>query len=254
MTRGLFVTGTDTGVGKTFLASALASALCGRGCRVGVMKPAESGCARAGGRLVPQDAELLMRASGCTSPMKDVNPYALATPLAPALAAEREGVEIDLAHILDCFDRVAASHDLVIVEGAGGLLTPLVGSQTIRDLAALLGLPLLIVARNVLGAINHTALTAAAARDAGPEIAGLVLNDVGSYADDAMITNAAALRRWGGAPLIAHVPYIPAGDVDAAATAGQELADRLAVWLGVTSVSLLPPPPEGSGRKASLQK
>lgn len=228
--RGLFVTGTDTGVGKTLVAASLASALRERGFRVGVMKPVESGCSRVQGRLVPTDARRLVQASGCTSSPEDVCPYALEAALAPALAAEQEGIEIDPAHIAGCLARIASIHDVVIVEGAGGLLTPFAGPRTMRDLAALLVLPAIVVVRNVLGAINHAALTVEAAKGAGIEVAGLVLNDLGPHSDDAAMTNAASLERWGAAPLIGHVPYIPAGDADAAVAAGHRLVAGLGGW------------------------
>src|SRR6266508_3240969 len=155
----LFVTGTDTDVGKTVVVGALAAAANQCGVRVGVMKPVESGCQRRDGRLVPRDAIFARELAGCSSPLDIVNPYALEHPLAPALAAEIESVTIDLGRIEQCYRLLAAEYNPVIVEGAGGLLTPIYGNTTNRELAAALRLPTLIAARNSLGAINHVSLT-----------------------------------------------------------------------------------------------
>src|SRR5438552_573884 len=185
------------------------------------MKPVESGCPEAGsarghrgnglglplsatrpvGRQIPADALQLLEASGSGDPLELVNPYAFEAPLAPALAAEREGVEVDLAHIGHCYAELAARHPLMIVEGAGGLLTPLTGELTMRELAAALGLPILIVARNALGTINHAALTVEAARSAGP-VLGIVLNHLTPEGDESAASNPASLQRWAGAPLL----------------------------------------------------
>lgn len=208
MSRGLFVTGTDTEVGKTVVTAALAAALAGRGLRVGVMKPAESGCPLRDGRLFPQDAMFLKEASGCTAPLELVNPYAFAPPLTPALAAEFEGVTIELDRIRDCYAQLAATHDIVLVEGAGGLLAPLTAELSMHDLATALGLAVLVVARNVLGVINHTALTVTVARTTVP-VVGIILNDQSPTVHPAEQTNAEALRRWGRAPLLGRFPYTP---------------------------------------------
>jgi dethiobiotin synthetase len=209
MKRACFVTGTDTGVGKTMITAALAAALAGRGLRVGVMKPAETDCDPARGREGAQDACLLREAAGCTAPLAWIVPYALPLPLAPALSAERAGVVIDPGHIQDCYRRLLEQHDVVLVEGAGGLLVPLTGEQTMLDLAASLGLPLLVVARNVLGTINHTCLTVEVARRRC-RVLGVVLNhstppDLG---DPAVSSNAASLRRWCPVPLYGPAPYL----------------------------------------------
>lgn len=223
MTRGLFITGTDTGAGKTMVTAALAAALRRRGWRVGVMKPVETGCLREDGRLVPEDAVLLRRASSCTAPLDVINPYALREPLAPALAAEREGVVIAMAHLRACHERLAAEHDLMLVEGAGGLLVPLTATSTMLDLASELNLPLLIVARNVLGVINHAALTVRVAQQGGVPVAGVVLNHTAPGGDLAMETNAAAIRRWVPAPLLAELPYREERNDEALAALGERL-------------------------------
>ncbi len=224
----LFVTGTDTGVGKTIVAGALAAAGRQCGARIGVMKPVESGCARVDGRLIPRDAVFLREMAGCRAPLPLVNSYALQHPLAPALAAQMEGVEIDLSHIELGFRALASEYTHVIVEGAGGLLTPLWGRWTMRDLAARLRLPVLIVARNTLGAINHAAMTVEAARAAGLDVIGIVLNRTGFEQDEATGTNATSLRRWGGAPLLGEIPFLLDRDAGTLAVQGFYLASQIA--------------------------
>ena len=223
----LFVTGTDTGVGKTVVSACLAAALRSLGMRVGVMKPAESGCQRHNGVLLAQDAQLLREMSDCSAPLSDVNPYALEASLAPALAAEIEQVDIDLDHIQACFERIAAAHDVTIVEGAGGLLTPLWKQQTMRDLARDLRLPIIVVTRNILGAINHAALTAEAARNGGLTVLGTVLNNPVDDLDSAAKTNPAAMARWGGAPLLATMPFFSHLTADALTPSGFQILTHL---------------------------
>jgi len=176
MSRGIFITGTDTGVGKTVVAAVLARLLCMRGVAVGVMKPVTSGCRAEDGRLVSDDALLLCQAAGVAC-SDDVAPYLLREPVAPAEAARQDGVVIDFARIGAAFDRLAVAHDFVIVEGAGGLMVPLAGGLLVADLARQLGLPLLVVARPDLGTINHTVLTCFTAQQMGLKVAGVVINN-----------------------------------------------------------------------------
>lgn len=175
MSNGLFITGTDTGVGKTVVTAALARALRLRGVNVGVMKPVTSGCVERNGELVSEDAELLAWAAGveCDS---DVAPYLLREPLAPVEAAKMEGVKIDFNRISDCYNRLAKKHEIVLVEGAGGLMVPLNGGLLIADLVNHLKLPLLVVARPALGTINHTVLTCFAAGQMAIDVKGVIVN------------------------------------------------------------------------------
>ena len=192
---GLFVTGTDTGVGKTFVTAGLSRLLRDRGLRVGVMKPVETGCDRHGDELVPEDAVQLLTAAGGDQDLSTVCPYRFEAPLAPDVAARREGRTIDPVVILNRFRAVAASHDIVLVEGAGGLLVPIWERYTMADLAGDMGLPLLVVTASRLGAVSHTLLTLEHARFRGLPIAAYVLNQLTDTADVAMSTNADLLAR-----------------------------------------------------------
>lgn len=174
---GVFITGTDTNVGKTAVASGLAGALKNRGYSVGVMKPVQSGAAIKNGRLYSPDAELMMKAAGSGDSAGLVCPVLLRLPLAPATAAEMEGKTIDMELIKRSFAQLEKRHDLVIVEGAGGIAVPVYKKFLISDLIALLGIPVIIVARPSLGTINHTVLTIEHARTAGLSIIGLIINN-----------------------------------------------------------------------------
>ena len=203
--RGLFVTGTDTGVGKTEVAAALVAGWRARGLDVGAMKPAQSGV-EDGERT---DADRLREAAGGADPMALVCPYSLRAPLAPAVAARLEGVEISLDHVIACARELAARHRALVVEGAGGLLVPLTESHTYADLAVALGLPVLVVARAGLGTVNHCALTVEALRARGLGVAGVVLNRAAPGGDPSEPHNAAEIERLTGARVLASLPHEP---------------------------------------------
>lgn len=213
MGKGILITGTDTGVGKTLVAGGLAALLRERGIDVGVMKPAESGCRPENGSLVPEDALFLREMSGCRDELSLINPYALEHPLAPALAAELEGVDIRLEVIREAYFTLASRHDVVLVEGAGGLLVPLTPHCFMADLARELGeLPVLVVVRGLLGTINHTLLTLYYARREGIGVLGIVMNHTTPQYGLAESLNADALRRWGGGPFLGSLPFLPSLD------------------------------------------
>jgi len=168
----IFVTGTDTGCGKTAVACALARSLRAAGRRVRVLKPIETGCERG----VPADALALAEAAQDDAPLERLCPYRLALPAAPEVAAHAEGVAIDLERIEAALARARSDADLVIVEGAGGLLVPVTSGLDMAGLAAHLGLPLLVAARASLGTINHTLLTLEAARTRKLRLLGVVVS------------------------------------------------------------------------------
>lgn len=204
---GFFVTGTDTGVGKTMVACALARGLRRRGLDVGVMKPVETGVGSEG----PLDAKALQAASGCADPLGEICPVALPLAAAPAVAATEAGLRIELSWLREKFKTLAARHAFMVVEGAGGLLVPLSSQETMADLAAELGLPLVVVARGRLGTINHTRLTIEAALARGLPLAGVVVSHADGPLAAADRANLAALRAWLGDRLAGEIPPIAPG-------------------------------------------
>jgi dethiobiotin synthetase len=177
---GLFVVGTDTAVGKTYVAARIAAALANAGAKVGVYKPAASGCRRVGRSLVSDDAMALWEAAGKPGELNAVCPQRFAAPLAPHLAAKEERKEIDSRLLRRGLDYRRRRTEIVVVEGAGGLMSPIGERDYIADLAEHFGFPLVVVSPNRIGAINSTLLTliAAAARPRPLEIAGIVLNHI----------------------------------------------------------------------------
>ncbi|MCA9297134.1 MAG: dethiobiotin synthase [Phycisphaerales bacterium] len=213
---GIFITGTDTGVGKTVVACGIARMLADAGHRVGVFKPIETGVPADGD---PLDGALLRAASRTAQSMRDIVPIQYAEPLAPKVAAERAGVPVDLDMIDRAWAMVCAEHDVVIVEGCGGLMVPITASMTVGHLAQHLGLPLVIVTRAGLGTLNHTALTVMYARFLGLHIDGFVLNgfDRDALDDVAMQTNPAELEALTGVREIARLPWVePHADIEPA--------------------------------------
>ena len=210
--KGIFITGTDTGVGKTAVSAVIARLLRQHGVNVGVMKPVTSGCAEIDGRLVSDDAELLCWAAGTDSRDHDTAPYLLRYPISPSMAAEQDGVRIDFHVIKAAYDRLAHKHDFVIVEGAGGLMVPLAGGLLIADLAAQLSLPLLVVARPNLGTINHTLLTTFAARQMGLTVTGIVINNYPAQPGQAEEYAPHLLGSLCGAPVLGVFPAMDAVD------------------------------------------
>jgi dethiobiotin synthetase len=198
----LFVTGTDTGVGKTVVACAIAERLRAQDVDVGVMKPIETGVGSQG----PLDAIALVESAGVTDPLDLVCPVRLALPTAPDVAAEAEGRTIDLEVVRGAFAALRARHDAVIVEGAGGLLVPIARGHTMADLARELRLPLLIVARGRLGTVNHTLLTVEVAAGRGLPIAGVVISHGPVPLSHADTANLSTLRRLLGDVLVGEVP------------------------------------------------
>lgn len=205
--RGIFVTGTDTEVGKTVVAAGLAAAMIQAGYDVGVMKPVASGGVRRREGLVSEDAEFLAHVADVPEPLALISPIVLHEPLAPTVAARRAGITIDLERVRDAFRRITAAHQVTIVEGIGGLMVPITPEVTVADLAAEMALPLVIVARPGLGTINHTLLTVEVARGRGIPIAGIIIN--GYDADAAGVaeeTNPDELARAARLPVLTVVP------------------------------------------------
>lgn len=198
MRNGLFITGTDTGVGKTRVGSAIVHGLVARGIDVRVRKPVESGCPEVAGELQPQDAASLREAAGGREPLIRVCAFRLRAPLSPERAAAMEGVALPLGAIAAAC-RDGADDGFLVVEGAGGVLSPVADGALNVDLAIALGLPVLLVAADRLGTINHTLLAVEAITRRGLAIAGVVLSAADAVAADAAgMDNAADLARWLG--------------------------------------------------------
>ena len=209
---GVFVTGTDTGVGKTVVSCAIARALRAHGRDVGVMKPAETGVPPEG----PLDARELRAAASVSDPIEDICPVQLELPAAPTVAAAAEGREVPLDEVRAAWERLHARHEVMIVEGAGGLLVPLAEKCTMADFAAELGLPVVVVARAALGTINHTLLTLEALERRGLPLAGVVVSHATGVLTDADAQNFEALRSALGDRLAGEIPPLADGELPAA--------------------------------------
>ena len=207
---GLFVTGTDTEVGKTYVAALIARWLAAAGRKVGVYKPTASGCRRNAEELISDDAVALWEAAGRAGDLERVCPQRFEAPLAPHLAASAEGKTIDAQRLRDGIDYWKARSDVILVEGIGGLMSPVGQDDYVADLADEFGFPLVVVSRNVLGTINatlQTLITAATFRDGLP-IAGIVLNHPIRPSDDpSLATNRRELSARCVPPILAEVAW-----------------------------------------------
>ena len=208
----LFITGTDTGVGKTFIACGLARLLRNRGFKVGVMKPVETGCAVRNEELEPSDALQLLSASRSGQDLQSVCPYRFVDPVAPDVAARRIGHTIEPNLIKEQFQSVSESHDITLVEGAGGLLVPIWKRYTMANLVADLGIPLCIVAASRLGAISHTLLTIETAQARHLSVRAYLLNYINAHRDTATATNADLLASSTDVPCAGIVEWAPSQD------------------------------------------
>jgi dethiobiotin synthetase len=205
--RGYFITGTDTGVGKTAVTLGLMAYLQAQGKTVAAMKPVASGCERTAAGLVNEDALQLQRQSSVALPYALVNPCAFEPPIAPHIAAARAGVTIAIDTIRAAFDEIAGTADCVLVEGVGGWQVPLNADETLADLARALGLEVILVVGIRLGCLNHALLTAQSIEASGCTPAGWVANRLPPPADCAM-ENINALKSRLCFPCLGEVPAI----------------------------------------------
>lgn len=244
-TRGIFLTGTDTGAGKTLVSAAVLRALARRGLRVAAFKPVETGCrVEVDGSLVGEDCAVLAGACSCGRAPRDVAAYLFREPAAPLVAAEAEGATIDRERLLARFAAIAAGADFVLVESAGGLMVPVADGFTTRDLARDLGLPAVVVVASRLGCINHALLTLEVLRSSSIPVAGIVLNTVpdGGAFPLATRTNRDVLARFAGAPDLGAMPLVEEarrGDLD-------HLADLADAFLDLDAMLGAPPRPPRS--------
>lgn len=204
---GLLVTGTDTGIGKTVIAGAIAMWFRQHGHLTGVLKPAASGCVRRREGLVSEDAEFLAHCADAKQPLDVIAPQRFAEPLAPSVAARRLKVTFDWSAVQRSLTAISGASDVIVVEGVGGIMVPMDEKHTMLDVATWLGLAAVVVARPALGTINHTLLTIEALRGANVPIAGVVINrypaENPSVAEE---TNPREIEKWGKVPVLCIVP------------------------------------------------
>ncbi len=204
---GLFVTGTDTGVGKTLVAGAIADWGRRRKLRVAVCKPVATGCERRREGLVSEDAEFLAHHADARFPLDTICPQRFAEALAPAVAAERAKTSIEWNAIDAVIQMMSRESDFLIVEGVGGVMVPMDRNSTVLDMMGWLGLPAVVVARAGLGTINHTLLTVEALRWVKVRVAGVVINGYPPETPGPVEeTNPRAIEKWGRVPVLCLVP------------------------------------------------
>ena len=213
---GLFITGTDTGIGKTVVSLGLMQTLQDQGLSVAGMKPVASGCEQTAAGLRNADAVQLLEQSSCQLEYEQVNPYAFAPAIAPHLAAEAAGVRIDLDVIGTAYRALAARVDCVVVEGVGGWQVPLNDRQNVSDLASALGLDVCLVVGMRLGCINHALLTAGAITDRGCTLTGWVANQLPAPMEE-LDENINTLKNHINSPLIGIVAPLEPVQVQAVA-------------------------------------
>jgi dethiobiotin synthetase len=203
---GFFITGTDTGVGKTIVTAAIATAFRACGVNAGVMKPIATG--REGTDAGLSDPEWLMAATGIQDPSDLIAPYRFPIAAAPLVAAAQAGRSIDPTRILDAFQALLTKHDCVVVEGIGGVLVPITRDVYVVDLITRMNVPALVVARAGLGSINHALLTLECLRTRGVSILGLVFNSPARPAADADLSETVpTIRRLSGLRSFGELPY-----------------------------------------------
>jgi dethiobiotin synthetase len=248
MPKGFFITGTDTGVGKTIVAAALIRALKASGLSSCGMKPIETGCKRdADGSLVPLDGRLLLKVSEVDETQEDVTPYCFDQPLAPMVAAEVEMRSMDMLWVERAYERLSERYDAVVVEGIGGLLVPIQREYSVLDLARYLNLPVIVVASPYLGTINHTLLTVDRALSEGLTVAGVVVNfsrlPVELLAEE---TNPRVIKELSPVPVLGVMPYISVIDAETLEAAAMEHLDieALAPFLADVTPNVQPEIPE----------
>jgi dethiobiotin synthetase len=202
MEKGVFVTGSDTGVGKTVIAGAIAAAIKAHGLDVGVMKPVASGAKEIEGKLVSEDAVYLKKIIDSTDDDALVNPILLKPPIAPTIAASKTGVPIDIDKIWKAYEELTNKHEFVVVEGIGGLMVPIDDTLFVADLVRKMDLALVIVSRDYLGAINHTLLTLEYAKSRNIRIKGIVINMLKNGGDFVR-----EIEKHSSAPVLGTIPF-----------------------------------------------
>ncbi len=217
--KGFFITGTDTGVGKTIAAGAVIKAMNSLGLKTCAMKPIESGCGREGDVLIPYDGMFLKQIAHMDQPLTAITPCCFESPLAPLSASELEMRHVNMAEIKKAFVGLSKTYEAIVVEGIGGLMVPISKGFYTVGLAAEFGLPLLVIARPGIGTVNHTMLTVNCALREGLQVAGIILNyskpPENSLAEK---TNPMLLSQVCPVPIIGILPYLKSIDEETIAT------------------------------------
>lgn len=209
MKKDIFITGTDTGVGKTVVSALLIRALLINGYTACPMKPVETGCRRDADVLLPSDGEFLKEIAETDEPIKNITPYCFETPVAPVVASNMEGVEIDINKIIEKYEQLSSKYDIVVVEGAGGLMVPIKEDYYMLDLALELRPRVVVVALNKLGVLNHTLLTLEVLDKYGLEVTAVLLNSPNrDPLDKSQDTNLQVLSQLVDVRLIEAIPRI----------------------------------------------
>jgi len=209
MTNGIFIAGTDTGIGKTIIAGGIAAALNSRGIDIGVMKPFETGISKLNGKWKLQDGAFLKKSAGVKDPDELITPFCFEKSLAPYVAANLENVQIDLNKVHRAFNELSSRHSLVVVEGAGGLIVPIKKKYFYANLARDLNLSVIIVVRPGLGSINHTLLTIKAAQSYDLKVIGIIFNNYNNcHYGTAEKTNPKAIEELSNLPVLGEMPFL----------------------------------------------
>lgn len=210
MNKGYFITGTDTGVGKTVVTAGLLAGIRQRGVNAVAMKPVQSGAVMVDCRLVSEDARFYLRLADLAIDPCDLNCYSFPAPVSPHLAAELSGDKFDSDVVKKAYNRLADQYPVILVEGAGGLCVPLSGNWfTVADLAGELGLPLIVVARVSLGTINHSVLTVKWAQHLGLTVKGVIFNGCRpGCRDEIEESSVSSITRMTGVPVLGRVPAV----------------------------------------------
>ncbi|MDP6625871.1 MAG: dethiobiotin synthase, partial [Nitrospinota bacterium] len=209
MTKGIFITGTDTGIGKTIIAGGITASLKSRKIDVGVMKPFETGISKVNGSWKLQDGEFLKKAAHINDPDHLITPYCFKNPLAPYAAADLENVRIDLNKVHHAFIELTSRHKFVVLEGAGGLLVPIQKEYLYANLIKDFNIPVIVVARSGLGTINHTLLTLKAAQSYGIKVSGIIFNNYSNRNyGTAEKTNPKIIEDLSSIPVLGEMPFL----------------------------------------------
>lgn len=224
--KGFFVTGTDTGVGKTVVSAILINILRLQGLKTCAMKPFETGAMREGDVLIPSDGMFLKDMAGMEESINYVTPVSLEKPLAPMVAAELEGIEIKMEDVWKAYDFLKKRYEAIVVEGVGGLLVPIKKDYFVADLIEDFGLPVIIVSRPGLGTINHTLLTIRELNLRGIVVKGIIFNysrpPEGTLAEE---TNPSVLAKLTDIPVMGIIPYLRSFDTDTLITVARRNLD-----------------------------